>query len=483
MQVFAPTRGGEYPHNLTLKESILNPKSNFGGLHTLSSLPTLPSLQALLPLSYIELTQEIFSLLHLQCDELRVALKSYESFDDPNNPAPLHFFEDNLYIQELYHGPSRAFKDMALQPLGALFESFVEEEQYLILTATSGDTGPATLESFKNKKNINVVCLYPAQGTSDVQRLQMTTQSAKNLKVLPIIGDFDDAQAILKSLLSDEDFHSTLHSNHFRISAANSVNFGRIAFQIIYHIWGYLSLARMGAITLGEKVKIIIPSGNFGNALGAFYAKLMGIPFEKIIIASNPNNILTDFITTGVYDISTRHLLPSFSPAMDILKSSNIERVLYALYGAKRTQELMRALDTTKQYTLTQDELALLQKHFEANFCTDEQCLESIKKASQSGKIIDPHTANAYFIAQKYKGKTIISSTAEWSKFTPTIAYALCGEKMEDQKALEWIATNYNLTIPKSISQLFEKPQNLISPLQPSEVKTAILQWLGILSH
>lgn len=480
MQTFAPTRGGEYPHHLTLKESILHPKSNYGGLHTLKSLPALPSLSALIPLNYNELTKEIFSLLGFECKELDDALKSYQTFDDPNNPAPLQRFQPNLYIQELYHGPSRAFKDMALQPLGKLFSCFADTNRYLILSATSGDTGPATLESFKNEKNIQVVCLYPAEGTSDVQRLQMTTQNAQNLKVIPIQGNFDDAQATLKKLLSDEDFSTLLSSHQIAISAANSVNFGRIAFQIIYHIWAYLSLVRMNEITLGEKVKIIIPSGNFGNALGAFYAKLMGIPFEKIIIASNPNNILTDFIKTGVYDISHRHLLPSYSPAMDILKSSNVERVLYALFGSKRTKELMCKLDSHFCYKLNDNELKVLQEHFDADFCTDEQCLESIKEASILGKIIDPHTANAYHLAKETQGKKIICSTAEWSKFSPTIVYALSGEKMEDRQALEWISKKFNLPIPPMIARLFEKTQNVCQPLQPQEVKAAILQWLGI---
>lgn len=480
MQTFAPTRGGEYPHTLTLKESVLHPKSNYGGLHTLKSLPTLPCLSTLLSLSYNELTQEIFSLLGLKCNELSDALKSYESFDDANDPAPLQIFKKDFYIQELYHGPSRAFKDMALQPLGKLFSCFASKDRYLILSATSGDTGPATLESFKDEKNIQVVCLYPQNGTSDVQRLQMSTQTAKNLKVIPIKGNFDDAQATLKKLLSDEDFSALLYSYGIHISAANSVNFGRIAFQIIYHIWAYLCLVRMGEITLGEKIKIVIPSGNFGNALGAFYAKLMGIPFEKIIIASNANNILTDFINTGVYDISHRQLLPSHSPAMDILKSSNVERVLYALFGDTRTRELMSQLDSKLCYKLTNSELQRLQEHFEADFCTDEQCLESIKEASQLGKIIDPHTANAYHLAKSIQGKKIICSTAEWSKFSPTIVYALSGEKMGDKEALEWIAKHYNLSIPPMIAELFKKPQNVCPPLHPQEIKGAILQWLEI---
>ena len=479
MKIFTQTRGGQDAPHLTLKESILSPKASFGGLYTLSSLPTIPSLQTLLPLSYSELTQNIFSLLHLESQELSVAVESYKSFDDPLNPAPTHKIAPNLYLQELYHGPSRAFKDMALQPLGRLFSLFAGKQKYLLLTATSGDTGPATLESFKNMDNIQVVCLYPAKGTSDVQRLQMSTQDAPNLKVIPLIGDFDDAQHTLKSLLNDEEFLQTLRERGVQTSVANSVNFGRIAFQIIYHIWGYLSLVRNGEITLGEGVEFAIPSGNFGNALGAFYAKLMGVPISKIIIASNPNNILSDFIQSGIYDISHRHLLSSYSPAMDILKSSNIERVLFALFGANRTKELMKSLEDTKSYELTKEELGVLQEYFVAGYCSDEECLQTIREVAKDNAIIDPHTANAYFIAQKLSTqKTLICSTAEWSKFSPTIAYAINGKKYSDREALEWIAQNYHLSIPPSIQALFEKEERVCSPISPKEVRGKILEWV-----
>lgn len=479
MSIFTSTRGGEYNDAFSLKESILNPRANHGGLHTLTSLPTIPSLGELLDLDYSQLTEQIFSLLGFRYDALHNALKTYAKFDFPQDPAPINAFSSNLYLQELYHGPSRAFKDMALQPLGELFSQFALNQKYLILSATSGDTGPATLESFKNKENIQVVCLYPMEGTSDVQRLQMTTQDANNLKVIPIIGNFDDAQTTIKNLLSDEEFISFLHTKQIQISAANSVNFGRIAFQIIYHIWAYLSLVRKKEISLGEKIKIIIPSGNFGNALGAFYAKLMGIPFEKIVIASNPNNILTEFISHGIYDISSKKLIPSYSPAMDILRSSNIERVLYALFGNTRTKTLMNDLNTQLHYKLTEKELELLQNHFQADFCTDEQCLKTIKEVSQLGKIIDPHTANAYFVAKKLDGKKIICSTAEWSKFAPTIVFALCGEKMSDQLALNWIKDRYKIDIPPTIEELFSKKENACHPLKPSEVKNLIKDWIN----
>ena len=213
------------------------------------------------------------------------------------------------------------------------------------MAATSGDTGPATLETFKHKPNIRVACLYPDGGTSDVQRLQMVTEEANNLKVVGIHGNFDDAQQALKSLLGSEEFKLELSEKGIQLSAANSVNFGRIIFQIIYHIHSHLELVRHGEIGLGDEVYLVVPSGNFGNALGAYYAKKAGLPIRKILIASNANNILTDLINTGVYDIRDRELILTESPAMDILKSSNVERVLFDKFGAVRTREMMEALN------------------------------------------------------------------------------------------------------------------------------------------
>ena len=479
MQLFTQTRGGlDTP--MTFKDSILNPKASFGGLYTLSQLPVLPDLKSLVSLNYEDLTRKVFTHLGLETDGLDEALKSYANFDNPLDPAPTSALHDNFYLQELYHGPSRAFKDMALQPLGKLFAHYAQDKSYLLLTATSGDTGPATLESFKGIKNIKVICIFPHNGTSDVQRLQMTTQDAPNLKVLPIIGNFDDTQHILKNLLQDSSFLTQLEARQIKVSASNSVNFGRIAFQIIYHIWGYLSLARAGEITLGEKIYSVIPSGNFGNALGAFYAKLMGLPLHKIIIASNPNNILTDFIRSGIYDISQRSLLQTYSPAMDILKSSNVERVLFALFGSERTKTLMQALDTKQRYSLDQKELKQLQEHFDAAFCTDEACLNQIKSLASLGKIIDPHTANAYAIAKTLPQdlKILICSTAEWTKFSPTIAYALTDKTLEDKEALKWLSSRFKLPIPQEIEALFSKKQNCSSPLKIQEVKGQIMDWL-----
>lgn len=485
MNIFSQTRGfaPNQAEKIDFENAILNPSASFGGLYALQNIPCV-DFKALLELDYAQLTKEIFSQLGitLDTDILEDALKTYQGFDDGKNPAPVVKIKQNLYAQELYHGPTRAFKDMALCPFGVVFSKIAHKKnkKYLILAATSGDTGPATLQSFANLDNISVVCLYPKGGTSDVQELQMVTQNAKNLKVFAINGDFDDAQSTLKSLLKDEDFKAELEKNKTSLSAANSVNFGRIAFQIIYHIWGYLSLVKNTAIKFGEEIYIVIPSGNFGNALGAFYAKKMGLPVKKIIISSNPNNILTDFIQTGIYDIRNRSLIKSYSPAMDILKSSNVERVLFSLFGARRTYELMQNLEKELHYSLSIEELEELQKYFSATFCDDTQCLGYIKKSFDMGYLLDPHTATTLKGVDEFckNTPTIICSTAEWTKFAPNVAKAIFDTSLSDKEAIELICEKAKVKIPSSIQNLFNKPITHSKTLNKENIKSEILDWI-----
>ena len=275
---FIQTRGIDEsrPATVTFSEAILAPIASFGGLYVPEKLPELGQkfLDKYLNSSYKELAKDMLNRFEIDIDSAVIdeALDLYDKFDDSANPVPVVKVKENLYISELYHGPTRAFKDMALQPFGAVLSSIAQkrEENYLILAATSGDTGPAALETFKNRANVQVACLYPDGGTSDVQRLQMVTEDAKNLKVIGIHGVFDDAQNALKRLLASEDFKAALKEKHVSLSAANSVNFGRIIFQIIYHIHSYLELVRQSAIEMGEKVYLNVPSGNFGNALGSY---------------------------------------------------------------------------------------------------------------------------------------------------------------------------------------------------------------------
>jgi len=487
---FIETRGndGTRPLSVSFSEAILSPMASFGGIYVPESLPDLgiEFLQKHLDANYKTLARDVLAAFEIDIEQpvIEEALSLYDHFDDPANAAPLAKVRDDLYVSELYHGPTRAFKDMALQPFGVVLSSLAQSrnQHYLILTATSGDTGPAALDTFKNRENIQVACLYPQGGTSDVQRLQMVTEDASNLKVIGINGDFDDAQNALKLLLSSADFNAQLKKKNISLSAANSVNFGRIIFQLMYHIHSYLELIRQSAIELGDKVYLDVPSGNFGNALGGFYAWKMGLPVEKILIASNANNILTRLITTGEYDLRNSSVMPTSSPAMDILKSSNVERILFHLYGEKRTKELMRQLDDDNYYRLTSGELSQLQALFSADFCTDDEGKDYIKEAFADGYLMDPHTATcfkAYDTCRIKPFKTIAYSTAEWTKFSPTIAAALTGEEnTNDSEALAAIAKKAKIRIPEQINALFDKKITQTTVIDKQDIEKEILEFL-----
>ena len=487
---FIETRGndGKNPKEVTFSQAILSPIASFGGLYVPKELPDLGQafLDKHLNSSYKELASDMLSRFEIDIDKSVIdeALSLYDKFDDAKNPVPVVKVRDDLYVSELYHGPTRAFKDMALQPFGVVLSSIAQKrgENYLILAATSGDTGPAALETFKNRANVQVACLYPDGGTSDVQRLQMVTEDAKNLKVIGINGVFDDAQNALKRLLGSESFKSALKEKNILLSAANSVNFGRIIFQIIYHIHSYLELVRQGAIAMGEKVYLDVPSGNFGNALGGYYAMKMGLPVEKIIIASNENNVLTRLINTGRYDLVGHGVVSTTSPAMDILKSSNVERILYDMFGDKRTKELMNDLDTNFVYELTSDELAKLQESFAADFCNGDEGKKYIKDTFASGYLMDPHTATcfkAYESCAEKDLKTIAYSTAEWTKFSPTIANALTGElDARDEDALKAISEEAKLPIPAMIKELFSKEIAQKTVIEKDMIESEILKFL-----
>jgi threonine synthase len=470
---FCETRGndGIKPQEVEFSEAILNPSSSFGGLYVPKDIPKIDNqfLKQHLNSSYKELATDILNKFEIDIDNdtIQEALDLYDKFDDSSTPTPLVKVKDDLYVSELYHGPTRAFKDMALQPFGKILSSIAQnrDEKYLILAATSGDTGPAALNTFQNKPNIKVVCLYPNGGTSDVQRLQMVTQQGNNLKVLGINGDFDDAQTALKQLLASNSFKQELQQKGIKLSAANSVNFGRIIFQIIYHFYSYLKLVKDNKINLNDKIYIVVPSGNFGNVLGAFYAQNMGLPIKKMLVASNQNNILTQWIMQGRYDLRDKKLIPTKSPAMDILKSSNIERVIYHLFGADRTKELMQSLEQDRYFIHTQEETKKLQQYFSATYSTDEYGLEVIHKFTKEyNYLLDPHTATcikAYEELREDKSLvTVIYSTAEWTKFSPTILNALNQDNKQynDKEALEKISKQLNIPVPNSIKELFDMP-------------------------
>lgn len=488
---FIETRGndGIKPIKVPFSEAILNPSTSFGGLYVPEYLPKLEEnfIQNHVNKSYKELAYDILKAFEIDIDENEInkALDLYDNFDNPQNPCPVIKVKKDLFVHEQYHGPTRAFKDMALQPFGSILSSIAKrrDEKYLILAATSGDTGPAALNTFKNKENIQVVCLYPDGGTSDVQRLQMVCEDGKNLKVLGIKGNFDDAQSALKNLLASKTFKEELEKDNIKLSAANSVNFGRIIFQIIYHFWSYIQLLKQDEITLGEKIYLVVPSGNFGNVLGAFYALEMGLPIEKLLVASNENNILTEWINTGVYDIRDKELKLTKSPAMDILKSSNIERVIYSLFGTNRTKELMEDLNEKKIFKMSENETNELKKYFSAVYSDDTFGTRTIKEFLDSGYLMDPHTATcikAYNELREKPLKTVIYSTAEWTKFSPTVLNALNQNSLKyaDKEALEEISTKYNANLPQSIKDLFNAKINHFLVINKENIESEIVNFI-----
>ncbi|GAB6046097.1 threonine synthase [Caminibacter profundus] len=491
----------------SFSEVILNPAALNGGLYVPEKLPKIDERFLIKHYddrdekTYKNLAAGILSLFKIDIgkDLLNKALYTYlRNFDDPD-VVPVVKVKEDLSIAELWHGPTRAFKDMALQPFGVILSNLAKErnENYLIMAATSGDTGPATLKTFENKENIKVVCLYPHKGTSEVQKLQMVTTNASNEKVFGILGDFDDAQSALKNLLKNEDFRKTLEEEGIKLSAANSVNFGRIIFQIIYHFWAYLKLVENGEILLMDKIDVIIPSGNFGNALGAYYAKKMGLPIEKIIIASNKNNVLYELIKYGRYDLRDKKLIKTISPAMDILKSSNVERVLFDKFGENRTKELLESLEENGYFELTQEELNVIQEDFDADFATDGECEEIIKRyANNENYLMDPHTATAVkayeYLKEKgeIKNYVVAYSTAEWTKFAPSIYKALTNEDIDreiaeveentisDKDAIVYIETHYDVKAPEIIRELFDKEITNENIIDKSQIKDEIVKFI-----
>ncbi|MCK5536767.1 MAG: threonine synthase [Bacteroidales bacterium] len=466
---------------VSFADAILNPIASFGGLYVPDRIPKFSSgfLKRALNMSYKELVFRVLEAYNANFDQnaISTALKAYENFAYPKNPVPVTVLNNGLYVQELYHGSTGAFKDAALSVFPKFLGSIAAARNInlLVMVATSGDTGPASNHGFAEVDNIKSFCMYPHGGTSEVQRLQMVTENASNIEVVGIEGNFDDAQNALKKILASDDFKEELKSKGYQVSAANSVNFGRIVLQIVYHIWGYLELVRKGEITLGDEITSVIPSGNFGNALACYYAKEMGLPIKKIVLASNENNILTSLIRTGCYDLNDREFKHTNSPAMDILISSNIERILYHFYGAARTKELMQDLKNEKMFCLSDDEYEQF-SIFNADFATDEDVLDRIAYVyDKYDYIIDPHTATAFVVMEKIglDGHVMISSTAHWTKFSSAMAKAF---DIED--SLETIAAHIGATIPKQIAELSAKEviHTKVIPIQ--DIENEVLNFL-----
>ena len=427
---------------LTASEAIVEGLSRDGGLYLPEQIPqiTLAQIEALAKLPY---PQRAAKLMKLYLDEfteeelLGFAEKAYgpEKFDTPA-AAPVVNPEEGVYVQELWHGPTCAFKDMALQMLPYLLTASLrktgEEKTVCILVATSGDTGKAALEGFRDVDRTKILVFYPDGGVSDMQKLQMVTQEGSNVGVCAVRGNFDDAQTGVKRIFSDEALREELAARGYFLSSANSINWGRVLPQIVYYVSSYCDLLSSGAIMAGQKINVCVPTGNFGNILAGFYAKKMGVPIAKLICASNENNVLTDFIRTGTYD-RNRPFYQTASPSMDILISSNLERLLSLLSGSdEAVRGYMKSLSETGKYTVSEPVFRAIQAEFACGFCTDAQGAETIGRLfREKHYLLDTHTAVAYTVLNAYRAAsgdrtpTVIESTASPFKFCASVLDAL----------------------------------------------------------
>lgn len=416
---------------------------------------------------------------------------STKNFETESIAEISHLF-DGTYMLELWHGPTCAFKDMALQILPYFLTTSIKKinlnKKIVILVATSGDTGKAALEGFKNVEGTQIMVFYPEHGVSPMQKRQMKTQEGENVGVCALKGNFDDCQNGVKAIFTDADIKSQLSDNGMMFSSANSINWGRLVPQIVYYISSYAELVKDGEINLGDKVNIVVPTGNFGNILAAYYAKHMGIPVNKLICASNINNVLMDFINTGVYD-KNRPFYATCSPSMDILISSNLERLLYIMTGKndKVINEWFGKLAAEGKYEVSDDIKAKLAEEFYGGFCDDDQTKATISKIYQKySYTCDTHTAVAVKVYEDYKNetgdttKTIIASTASPYKFSASVLEALESNNTvtDEYEMVDRLAELSKLTVPSALADLKNKPERFNDSIEKEAMREYVLKHL-----
>lgn len=420
----------------SFSQAVISGLANGGGLFVPETIPhlSLEEIVALAKMPYAEQAAYIYKAFGVDfCDEEIEALMAAaygDNFDD-ETICPITSLDDNTHLLELWHGPTSAFKDMALQCLPLFFAASARkmrdageiDNDFMILVATSGDTGKAALEGFRDKPGIKIGVLYPHGGVSDIQFKQMATQEGNNVMVWAVEGNFDDCQTSAKAVFNDEAFNKHLHKDlGFALSSANSINWGRLLPQVVYYVSSYASLVETGKIGFGDAIDVCVPTGNFGNILAAWYAKQLGTPIEKLMCASNENRVLTDFINTGTYDISDREFTLTPSPSMDILVSSNLERQLFELTGrnAESIREWMDDLRNEKRFRVDPDTFSRIREDFVSDSVDSKACLQTIKQVLDTKDyLLDPHTAVAYQVAERLRGENpiLVASTAHWAKF------------------------------------------------------------------
>lgn len=435
--MYQSTRSNSDP--ITASQAILKGLADDGGLYVPMSIPRLNlSMKELSDLTYQQTAYEVMKLFltDFTDEELKSCIeRAYDSKFDTEEIAPL-VKADGAYYLELFHGATIAFKDMALSILPHLLTTAAKknrvQDEIVILTATSGDTGKAALAGFADVEGTKIIVFYPKDGVSVVQEKQMVTQKGDNTYVIGINGNFDDAQSGVKAMFNNKELGTKLKERGYQFSSANSINIGRLVPQIVYYVYSYANLYKNEEITEGEKINIVVPTGNFGNILAAYYAKAMGVPIGKLICASNDNKVLFDFFQTGVYNKNREFILTS-SPSMDILISSNLERLIFKIAGedADKTLELMKSLSTNGEYEIT-EEMKNKMQEFKGGYAAEEETAETIKKLyEKTGYVIDTHTAVAASVYNNYRtqtgdnAKTIIASTASPYKFARSVMNAI----------------------------------------------------------
>lgn len=481
---------------LTASQAIVEGLSRDGGLYLPESIPqlTLADIRALARLSYPERAAKIMRLYLEEFSEeelLGFAQKAYgpAKFDTPA-AAPVVQLADNTYIQELWHGPTCAFKDMALQMLPYLLTASLkktgEEKTVCILVATSGDTGKAALEGFRDVDRTKILVFYPDGGVSEIQKLQMVTQEGRNVGVCAVRGNFDDAQTGVKRIFSDAQLRGTLASRGYFLSSANSINWGRVLPQIVYYVSSYCDLLASGDIEEGQTVNVCVPTGNFGNILSGFYAKKMGVPIGRLICASNENNVLTDFIRTGTYD-RNRPFYQTASPSMDILISSNLERLLYLLSGSdEEVRGYMQALAETGRYTVSERVFRAVQAEFSCGFCTDAQGAQTIGKTfREKNYLLDTHTAVACTVLEGYRAETgdgtltVVESTASPFKFCASVLDALgVTEHQPGTKVLGQLTAVTGREAPLPLASLADKTPRFGEVADKTAMQSVVTEFL-----
>lgn len=471
MMKYQSTRGSS--SRLSSAQAIIRGIAEDKGLYVPEQIPSLPfDLTKLAGRPYREVAFQIIKAFFPDYtdEELHLCVDgAYDSKFDAEEIVPM-VKAGAGYFLELYHGRTAAFKDMALSILPYLMTTALhkekEDKKIVILTATSGDTGKAALEGFADVPGTEIIVFYPNQGVSQVQERQMTSQEGKNTHVFAIRGNFDDAQAGVKKIFSDPDFADQLAAMNCKLSSANSINIGRLVPQVAYYVYGYGKLVEQGAIKAGDPINVVVPTGNFGNILAAYYAGQMGLPVNRLICASNENNILTDFINTGVYDLRRDFFLTN-SPSMDILISSNLERLLFHLSGrdGKLVAKLMEQMENEKRYEVT-PAMKEAMSSFYGGFADVEDTNETMGRMyTQNGYLIDTHTAVAYKVYENYLAETgdhtpaLIASTASAYKFADSVAEAIgIGKGKDGFASVAAIQKATGVPIPSGLVGLENKP-------------------------